>query len=569
MRSGVRSTVVILIIAAFYLAWRPPHCIVWDDTSWASFNRYSNGGHYSFQNPRFFPDLLGESFGQIQIDGYRPFNAIIRGTGAAWFADTNANPWPFFLLTGLLLGLLAVLAFWVARGFTQTSLAAALAVFLFLASTPMLTGSLVVFAGIQAFVPILICSAWLTYQRSLISSRPWLWRGLLFLILFLSPWFREFTGVMPVLIIVRELQRTRRPTPAMSLSGVAFLQALFPTALVHLLFFKNLPVVPIHRLGNLAATLNHGGPAHSWKEALKQLHWRIWLDLPSILPPTLFLLALLGLVLCLSRRTEQTVRFWNDVAFLGFFFLTTFLPFLKLFNEQVHLAYCLLPLSILLMMLVEQAWNFASGRGWRTVLAVAMTVVLMDHAASFYAVRGATGAIYASIHRLAVWFQTQTPAGTVVICNAHHIEDVRYYCHGHIDLLATAPGVIDRNRWVHTPELLRAALRARPGRDVYLLDARLPVSGGQRGADRAHYILAERLLPVGEPIPVEGVRFVYPIFDPLRLLTPLKTMNWPGPPDLEFDFYRGPALSGRWMVREIALDYVLVKSEGSRLDVEN
>jgi len=33
----------------------------------------------------------------------------------------------------------------------------------------------------------------------------------------------------------------------------------------------------------------------------------------------------------------------------------------------------------------------------------------------------------------------------------------------------------------------------------------------------------------------------------------------PGPPDLEFDFYRGPALSGEPFLREVAVDYWLYK----------
>jgi hypothetical protein len=61
---------------------------------------------------------------------------------------------------------------------------------------------------------------------------------------------------------------------------------------------------------------------------------------------------------------------------------------------------------------------------------------------------------------------------------------------------------------------------------------------------------------------IAAVHYVYPFFDPVRLLLPTTVATWPGPPDLEFDFYRGPALSGQPFLREVAADYLFYKMTG-------
>ena len=64
-----------------------------------------------------------------------------------------------------------------------------------------------------------------------------------------------------------------------------------------------------------------------------------------------------------------------------------------------------------------------------------------------------------------------------------------------------------------------------------------------------------------EPVRAERMRCHYPFIDPLRLLLPTQNLCWPGPPDLEFDFYRGP-VPGRTRLRqqfefEVSLEYRL------------
>ena len=68
---------------------------------------------------------------------------------------------------------------------------------------------------------------------------------------------------------------------------------------------------------------------------------------------------------------------------------------------------------------------------------------------------------------------------------------------------------------------------------------------------------------------IAATSYVYPFFDPLRMLLPRIVASWPGPPDLEFDFYRGLALSRAPFMREVAVDYFLYKVTGDRIQQWN
>src|ERR1700685_171040 len=254
---AIRLMAIFLLTSAGYAFWRGHDYIVWDDTSSASFNRYSNGLYYSWSNPKLASSLIYETFSHLQGDGYRPLSAFIRGYGAAWFSREKIEPLPFVVLNGVLIGLEAVLLWIFARRCTRTNLGADLVVFLYLASVPVLTAGLIISSGIHSVVMILMCGALLLYGNAKTSSRPWIWEVPLCLLLLVGPWFREFAGVTPLLILAAEalcLLGRRSPT-ILAIASIGFLHALFPTALVHFAAFPDLPVLPVYRLGNLANAL--------------------------------------------------------------------------------------------------------------------------------------------------------------------------------------------------------------------------------------------------------------------------------------------------------------------------
>jgi hypothetical protein len=556
----LRLAALFVLVSAGYVVWRGHDYIVWDDTGSASFNRYSNNFHYSWSNSKLASSLISETFGHVQGDGYRPLSAILRGYGAAWFSRETIEPLPFVVVNGLVLGLYSIVLWLLARRFTRTDGGAGLVVFLNVASVPVLTGSLVISSGIQAIVPLLICAGLLFYGNAKTSRWRWMWQIPLCLVLLVGPWFREFAGVTPLLILVAEALGLvgRRSVTVALIAICGFAHALFPTAVLHFAAFPELPLLPVYRLGNLADALSKSSSDAGLLGSLQALHWRIFGDIVSVLPPSLFAIALAGLFVSLIRL--DSIRPTRGVLFLSVFFALTFLPFLRTFHEQVHFAYCTIPISILLVLAVERLWLQSEGVRWRRVALVSVLLVpLGDQAINIYAVRHVTESIYAGIRRQAAWFTEHTPPGTVVMCNAHHIEDIRYYSRGHIDLLATAGGTPDFSHWIPDEKVLAVKLPGVKG-PLYCLDARLTADDDQRGAPRRNWVVRDEVLDL-EPVRAERVRCRYPFLDPLRLLLPTQNLCWPGPPDLEFDFYRGPA-RGRTRLRqrfefEVSLEYRL------------
>jgi hypothetical protein len=337
------------------------------------------------------------------------------------------------------------------------------------------------------------------------------------------------------------------------------------------LFFPDLPVAPVYRLGDLGEKVQVGiEPGASFVtrawETARALKWRIFLDLVSVLPPTLFLLALGGWVATALRRRSPAIP-WRQAAFLAFFFLLTFLPFLKVFKEQVHLAYCLVPASILLAASVEALWmTAAAGRGTaRLLVGGLLLVVVADHALNPFVVRGATRECYEAIDRLAARCTREIPEGSILLSNAHHAVDVRLRCRGRLSVYYSAMTSGRRDLMVDTPAALDALRGREEGMKVYCLDVRLPRLQGQLGWDRTHWVVRDRPVELRDLGTIDRVSYRYPVLDPLKLLTPIRNATWPGSPDLEFDYYRGPSLDGTPWLREVAVSYHLFEVVGPQV----
>jgi hypothetical protein len=555
MSAAKQNLLLFAVVTLAYGAWRWPGDLVWDDSPTVCEHLYARdeGRPITFDDSDFWSRLWRDAF-DLHVDGYRPLNWAFRRWAVACFNDPETSTLPFLALNAILVGLLAVVYFRLAQRFTRSGAGALLAVFLLLTSTPILTGLLVLFTGLQALVPLLMCSALLCYFRAVESPRPGPWLVGLLLILILGPWYREFVGLTPLLILFLEAQRGRCLSRISLLTGVCFLHALFPTAIPHLLFLPDLPIRPVFALGQLGGVIG-----------ISALKWRILLDLFSILPPTLFLAALLGWI-GQALRGQGTAILTTKVSFLAFFFLLTFLPFLKAFTEQVHLAYCLVPAAIFLAASAEALWQAASGsRALRWAGGGLLLVALADMALNAFVVRGVTRECYRVIGQVAEVCRREMPEGSILLGNAHHTRDVKLLCRGRIDCYFTALTSGEFPRWINDRSDLRELLRKAEGKDIFCLDARLPDARDQRGADRAHWVVADGVLPLHSYGKVCRVSFKYPVVDPLKLLLPTRNVAWPGSPDLEFDYYRGPAGGGRWWLRKVAVDYYFYKVLGRDL----
>jgi hypothetical protein len=168
MRQICGATFIMLAVPLGYISWRWSNFIVWDDTSSASYNMFSNDGHYSLD--RIWA-IVVEVFTNIQGDGYRPISGLIRGFGCAYVFSAGLNMQLFILINGLLCGLTVLLYLDFAGFFLRTKAGPFFAGFLFFGSTPVLTAGLVLFSGIQFLVYIFILLILTTYLHHFRDGR--------------------------------------------------------------------------------------------------------------------------------------------------------------------------------------------------------------------------------------------------------------------------------------------------------------------------------------------------------------------------------------------------------------
>jgi hypothetical protein len=568
----LRHTNIILFLFFFagYFLWRYVgfNYLVWDDTSSVSYNIYVNNCHYSFSNKDFLLNAFKESFGTIQVDGYRPFARLWKIIGIAHFSTSRDRLVPFITVNAFIVGLLAVVYFHLSRHFLRTSLAALFAVFMLLFSTPVLTGLLIICTGVHVIVALFISFGLVCYFKMAdTKSYKVLWFNGLILCMLIGPLFREFIGLLPLLIVILEVQRLWRFSWLMIVALIFFLHALFPTALIKWLIFPKIQILPVFAMGNLLEFLQRGttigGDLRAFASTLKNLHWRIFIDIISVYPPTVFALFLLSWWLTFRRSGKLIID--RNTKFILIFFLLSFLPFLKVFNEQVHLSYSLVPMSILLAACVKELWlRTAVLRHFRqiakVILIFVIIVVMADHALNVYAVRKATQDIYKGIMKFANWFIDNTPKGSYVITNAHHLEDIRFYSNGHIEPWGAPGGIPDQRHWMYNASDLQILLNERGSLPVYFFDVRIKETTGQRGPERILFYVRDKNVEMADLGILHRTQSRYPFIDPLKYLIPIEEVAWPGPPDLEFDFYRGQALDSTPFLREVYAEYHLYKA---------
>jgi hypothetical protein len=562
-RKKLRWMYMFIASSLCYVIWRWSLFIVWDDTSSASFNIYTNNGYFSYDN---FYQILIDSLSNIQGDGYRPISGIIRAFGSAYVLNNGVNPQFFILLNGLLFGLSVVIFYQFTGFFLKTEIARYLSMFIFFASSPVLTGGLVLFSGIQFFVYIYITSilaAYFSYNRK--NELKYL--VLIIFLLLTGPFIREFIGIAPLLIVINEIALHKRIRPVGLVALIGFGLFLFPTFLPSL-FFEKLPIVFVFKMGNLGAFISSGDHV-SLSDVLYKLHWRIFFDLLSILPPTMMLLGI-GFYLRNIKQSVNTqcVNMVNPSMFLICFFLFSFIPFLKIFNEQVHLAYALIPVSIFISLQFEnfylntfKAFTFKK----KFFIGSIFMVLLFDHAMNIYSTRLVTRSIYSNIITISAMLRKEIPADSIIISNAHHIEDIRLYSNGYFEPWNVGGGIPDKSKWLTSVDDFSSHLNKWIDKNIYFLDVRIPSIYGQRGGDRIHYFVRDNVIEMNDIGQISYTSVIYPFFDPLRLLLPTIVTVWPGPPDLEFDFYRGPELNGEPFLKEVNAEYHLYKVTGKNV----
>jgi hypothetical protein len=593
-RLAILTCLWLLVTSGFFLFRSSTPLLIWSDSPAVSVNLYGSyglGPRYTFNEagesvsgPRPFEwssvakHIFLEYFQGVTTNGYRPVNFIVHNAGVAFFSTPGFSPYLWFAGVGMIVGFMSVCMFLVARRYTRSDLAAILAVFLLLCTPAVAGQGWVIFSGIRTLDLLLICLPLLLYWKIVETSqhRAWYLAGLCVLLL-VGPWYREFVGSVNILIIFLEIQRVRRPTTMMGLAGLFFLHALFPTALVKWLAFPNLPLQPVFALGQLGVQIQLGSGSTgglSIGQFIDSMRWRALITLLVLLPPTMIALALIGYLLPSDWRRESSSSsgaVYGGYVFLLFWLLLFSLPFLRIYTLQAHLSYPLIPFSILVAIGVERLWQMTWGQNHsrrilRYAVALILAIAVGDHLLNVYGSYRTVHGINEGDLAVADWFKTHVPKGSIVICNALHVEDIRLFSDGHIVPYWTVEaGIVEPIRAVETPAKLRALLvRNQNSRDVYFLDVDYKFTPDKVYYHSHKYVRNESVAMKKIGL-IHTTRVRYPYLDPLRAFIPRSYILFLGGGDLENDFYHGPAQDGTPFMRELYAEYHVYQVTGTEV----
>ena len=639
-RRHLHLILIFFLAATCFFAVRSTEGLVWNDSPQTAENLYGfqdgiikssdvapicrDEGAFGLRwgAPNLMKTVFTRAFSCLEFGGYRPLSAALSHTGVAIFSEAYSPTEPRAYLgkiwmagVAALFGLLAVLFFIIAREYVQTNLAAYSILLLFFFSPPMVSGAWILFSGgIQVTVPLFICLGLWLYRRTVEAKRHrWLWEVGLVLALLMGPWIREYIGIVAALIVFLEFQQHRRPTWILVLALLGFLHALFPTALLHL-FLPELPLVPVFKLGSLAAQLSAaaGGESSLWS-SLTHAKWEVAKIFLVLLPPSFFLVS--GLILLLSLRRDAksltvliglTVMvlassgkpwFWlalitafcgltlfqalrnrpelvkslhghtedpsvqfRRVVFLSVWLFISLLPFLKVFSAHVHLAYPLMPAVILIVASTESFWLDVLNRSgcaiWkRAILVPVLLMCFLDQTLNVYGSYVTVNSLYGGIHYMANWVRANTPSGTIVIANALHAEDIRFYSQNHI-LPYWSVGVgVPPERTLEKPAELERFLRNHFKSERILMLNMDHEFSPLKGNFHAHKYITRNTVKVTPLGSIYSTAAWFPFVDPLRNFLPRGMVLFLGPPDLENDIYSGHDRSHRPFFNEISVTY--------------
>jgi len=285
------NVVILLSIALGYFFYRSSVGFVWDDSRHIVANKFDVNSSLIWGQENLLRDIIVKSFGKVSFTGYRPLSTLIDSSAKAVFTADNSYKNVWFFGVGLILGFLALATYAVGRRYLKTLTGAIITVLIYIFSTPVITASWIVFSGIQALVPLFICCGLLLYWKIRQTDKCKPFRMLLlYLIFLLGPWYREFIGILPILVIFLELKRYRCPTTLSTVSVLFFLHSLFPTLIIKALFFRDLPLRPVFSLGLLGTQLGQadGGSVFAFYENLvNSVRLAVPLHFLTLFPPVL------------------------------------------------------------------------------------------------------------------------------------------------------------------------------------------------------------------------------------------------------------------------------------------
>lgn len=551
--------------------------------------------------------LASDAFRSIQGGGYRPLSTL-QSLLLAHLIDIHQPALLHLWVWGAVYGFFGVALWRVSVRYLGDSWWSLVPVLLTLGSPPVVGAGLVLVAGFQLIVPLTMCLALLFYWHATDGNRGWKASVvLLAILLLLGPWYREVLVVLPFLLGCIEYHRAGRITALHTLFAAALLHALFPTALVKVVAFPDLPLTLVTKIGLANQQLQtgirwyaawsflplvpptllvFGIVAGLWSSviAVRSLFQRKWrFAFETLFHATAVLWASTTIFLLFrwnSLQSEEAGTHFSAILMLGLpmavlrrhpslalWFGVTFLPVLRVFAEHVHFMYAIVPTSIILVAAVQDFHGLLPRTGipaltmrWSivSILAIATT----DQCCNIPAGHSVAESQYRGMHQIARALMKTLPKNSVLITNVIHGVEIGWLTDSHFDLRTSVSAGVAPRWSVESVPTMTGILESRAG-SVYLLDCNfeyLPNKQYHRHKYiHAYHVDKEDLGTLHQT----SARYYFA--DPLRHFISRRYMPFLGAPDLENDFYTGPSRRSRFFESEMYAEYRLFRVTGQTL----
>ncbi|MCK9395012.1 MAG: hypothetical protein M0Q44_05425 [Methylobacter sp.] len=608
-----------------FVLWRHGYSLVWDDTSVYKLALQSAKDNGTEDLLALYQKYFFAAFSSVSPSGYRPIAGLLQGFFVLSI-DSLFPSWGHLLFISCFIGGLAVAFKSVTARFIKSRQLVFFCLVLFMLSSPIAQSNWISYSGIPVLVPLFTCIGLLLYFA--IGDNPKegsLKLGLLALLVIFATLYREFMIALPLTILGMEIIQTRRITKISLLAGILILFSLFPTVIPRLMFHMysdltglgkrpednnwlvhgmNLPLKTTFQLGNVHQELSR-------TFVIKEEVSRHLLSIPS---PSLLILTFSGFVsLVLVKLQRQIVAgklnldeiigliasvlglvtlagiaathaFWPYHCGVLTLILIAWVvdrrlavwiavylgPFYLVYTERLHLAYVMMPLSIVVVAVLEQCWAAQPFSGKPRILVrygagIAIAIGVLDAFANPIAVREVMSQISDGVEIVADKIgERPSERPVAIIGNAVHVDELRLYLNNNYQLLWTIPTGHDRPQdVVETPEQLEKFLKAKlPTTDVYFLDFKQDYLPRKKDYHQ-HRFVAACSVNTDDLGSLRLTRAEYFMPDPLRWFGKREYFAFFGPPDLVDDFYYGP--SPRPLFGKVEVDYHLYKVTSSEV----
>lgn len=502
------------------------------------------------------------------------------------------------VVTGILYAMMALMVFLLAEMIIGSIPWAIASTFITMAATSTIAASVTLFSLPYLFVPIVMVAAFYAYLQFKESRSP-AWLLLFSLCALLGPWFREFAAATPFIVLVCEivLPSARRSWLVLILCLVFIGHSVYPSFFTWLVGLNHGMVVGVFQQDNTQAQMRASSPGNLgllfvqfppsfWILATFAMLWWLWnrfgpaantrFQLPfrdivfslhfssrtRVILSAVLLATVLGFIKALFVLGDSVPFFrigWNLSWALGMFFFVlmglfslrfgillptyfaaTFIPFFWLGLAEVHMAFTILPMAIMLIIWIRelfQGLTAADLRKTKAVAAVLLAVAVGDQFLNYPASLNVQKHLVEANQTVADWIVGHTPRNSVVVSDFYNFADMYYYSGNYFDPFES----VENNpfgpvRTIHHNEQMQKLLADNfKLRDILFLQGEHNFFDWQRGY-RSHKWVNN---PPGTIRMMKEfqTKIYYYYLDPFKYFVPRNFVSFPGYMDWSNDYY--------------------------------